>query len=160
MVCTGLLTVDGPDAVLVSSNPYQFDDPAGLGRRAHLDSGLLGVLTARAETPAETAARLRGGQPHNLAGLATPDDVVVYAAAPAPRRAGRRSRRTADSRAVSNQPSSTPGMDSPASSRRPACRAIAGVGRHPAGGLNLGEPLPLTAHARRKPLPVRSPAKP
>ncbi|WP_330337027.1 diacylglycerol/lipid kinase family protein [Streptomyces sp. NBC_00557] len=84
VVRTGLLTVDGPDAVLVSSNPYQFDDPAGLGRRAHLDSGLLGVLTARAETPAETAARLRGGQPHNLAGLATPDDVVVYAAAPAP----------------------------------------------------------------------------
>ncbi|MEU6087143.1 hypothetical protein ABZ865_10090 [Streptomyces sp. NPDC047085] len=58
------------------------DDPAGLGRRAHLDSGLLGVLTARAETPAETAARLRSGQPHGLTCLAMPD-VVVYAAAPA-----------------------------------------------------------------------------
>ncbi|MFI1169687.1 diacylglycerol/lipid kinase family protein [Streptomyces sp. NPDC020801] len=74
-VRAGLLTVDRPDAVLVSNNPYQFDDPAGLGRRAQLDSGLLGVLAARAET----AARLRSGQPHGLTHLATPDDVVVHA---------------------------------------------------------------------------------
>ncbi|MGW0994346.1 diacylglycerol/lipid kinase family protein [Streptomyces sp. NPDC002523] len=83
VVRTGLLTVDGPDAVLVSNNPYQVDDPAGPGRRAHLDSGLLGVLAVRAETPAETATRLRSGQPHGLTRLATPDDVVVYADVPA-----------------------------------------------------------------------------
>ncbi|MFE9497705.1 diacylglycerol/lipid kinase family protein [Streptomyces collinus] len=83
MVHAGPLTVHGPDAVLVSNNPYQVDDFAGLGRRAHLDSGLLGVLAARAETPAETAARLRSGQPHGLTRLATPDDVVVYADVPA-----------------------------------------------------------------------------
>ncbi|WP_329819401.1 diacylglycerol/lipid kinase family protein [Streptomyces sp. JV185] len=82
VVHAGPLTVDGPDAVLVSNNPYQVDDPAGLGRRAHLDSGLLGVLAARAETPAETAARLRSGQPHGLTRLATPDDVVVHADGP------------------------------------------------------------------------------
>ncbi|MFB0614830.1 diacylglycerol kinase family protein [Streptomyces sp. AGS-58] len=82
VVRAGPLTVEGPDAVLVSNNPYQVDDPAGLGRRAHLDSGLLGVLAARAETPAETAARLRSGQPHGLTRLATPDDVVVYADVP------------------------------------------------------------------------------
>lgn len=51
VVRAGLLTVDRPDAVLVSNNPYQIDDPAGLDRRAQLDSGLLGVLAARAETP-------------------------------------------------------------------------------------------------------------
>ncbi|MFF4291694.1 diacylglycerol/lipid kinase family protein [Streptomyces sp. NPDC001601] len=83
VVRTGLLTVDGPDAVLVSNNPYQVDDPAGPGRRAHLDSGLLGVLAVRAETPAETATRLRSGQPHPLTRLATPDDVVVHADVPA-----------------------------------------------------------------------------
>ncbi|MFB6962921.1 diacylglycerol/lipid kinase family protein [Streptomyces sp. NPDC056309] len=83
VVRAGLLTVEGPDAVLVSNNPYQVDDPAGLGRRAQLDSGLLGVLAARAETPAETAARLRSGQTHGLARLATPDDVVVHADVPA-----------------------------------------------------------------------------
>ncbi|WP_333772451.1 diacylglycerol/lipid kinase family protein [Streptomyces sp. IBSBF 3136] len=77
-----LLTVDGPDAVLVSNNPYQVDDPAGLGRRAHLDSGLLGLLAATAETPAETARRLRSGQPNRLTRLATPDDVIVDADVP------------------------------------------------------------------------------
>ncbi|ANP50014.1 diacylglycerol kinase family enzyme [Streptomyces griseochromogenes] len=82
VVRTGLLTVGGPDAVLVSNDPYQVDDPAGPGRRAHLDSGLLRVLAVRAETPAETATRLRSGQPHGLTRLATPD-VVVYAAVPA-----------------------------------------------------------------------------
>ncbi|MFR9788131.1 diacylglycerol/lipid kinase family protein [Streptomyces sp. MB22_4] len=82
VVRAGPLTVDGPDAVLVSNNPYQVDDPAGLGRRARLDSGLLGVLAARAETPAETAVRLRSGQPHGLTRLATPDVVVVCADVP------------------------------------------------------------------------------
>ncbi|MFF9404685.1 diacylglycerol/lipid kinase family protein [Streptomyces anandii] len=82
VVRAGPLTVDGPDAVLVSNNPYQVDDPVGLGRRAHLDSGLLGVLAARAETPAETAMKLLSGQPRGVTRLATPDDVVVYADAP------------------------------------------------------------------------------
>ncbi|MEU4040290.1 diacylglycerol/lipid kinase family protein [Streptomyces collinus] len=82
VVDAGLLTVSRPDAVLVSNNPYQLDDPAGLGRRAQLDSGLLGILAARAETPAETAARLRSGQIHGLTRLATPDDVVIHADTP------------------------------------------------------------------------------
>ncbi|WP_308403758.1 diacylglycerol/lipid kinase family protein [Streptomyces rhizoryzae] len=82
VVRTGPLTVDRPDAVLVSNNPYQADDPAGLGKRARLDSGLLGVLAARAETPAETGARLRSGQPHGLTHLATRDDVTVHADVP------------------------------------------------------------------------------
>ncbi|MFE4993049.1 diacylglycerol/lipid kinase family protein [Streptomyces mirabilis] len=86
VVRAGLLTVDRPDAVLVSNNPYRVDDPAGLARRAQLDSGLLGVLAARAETPAETAARLRGGQTHGLTqgltNLATSEEVVVDADVP------------------------------------------------------------------------------
>ncbi len=82
VVRAGLLTVERPDAVLVSNNPYQVDDPAGVGKRARLDSGLLGVLAARAETPAETAARRRSGQMHGLTRLATPDDVVIHADAP------------------------------------------------------------------------------
>lgn len=82
VVHAGLLTVDLPDAVLVSNNPYRVDDPAGLGRRAQLDSGLLGVLAARAETPADTAARLRDGKTHGLTSLATADEVVVEAGVP------------------------------------------------------------------------------
>ncbi|MEU9277160.1 diacylglycerol kinase family protein [Streptomyces sp. NPDC048342] len=83
VVRAGTLTVHGPDAVLVSNNPYPLDDPVVLGRRAHLDSGLLGVLAARAETPAETVTRLRSGRPDGLTRLATSDDVVVYADVPA-----------------------------------------------------------------------------
>ncbi|MFD3609171.1 diacylglycerol/lipid kinase family protein [Streptomyces atroolivaceus] len=82
VVRAGPLTVDRPDAVLVSNNPYLVDDPVGLGRRAQLDSGLLGVLAARAETPAETAARLRGAQTHGLTNLATSEEVVVDADVP------------------------------------------------------------------------------
>ncbi|SFO19541.1 hypothetical protein [Actinomadura madurae] len=33
------VVVDGPQAVLVSNNPYQGGDPAGFGRRERLDSG-------------------------------------------------------------------------------------------------------------------------
>ncbi|GIF20223.1 diacylglycerol kinase family enzyme [Actinoplanes tereljensis] len=39
--------VDGPQAVLVSNNPYGTDDVAGLGRRHGLDGGVLGVLAVR-----------------------------------------------------------------------------------------------------------------
>lgn len=66
----------------MSNNPYRVDDPAGLGRRAQLDSGLLGLLAARAETPAEAAARLRGAQTHGLTNLATSEEVVVDADVP------------------------------------------------------------------------------
>ena len=38
------VTVEGPQAVLVSNNVYGTDDIAGLGRRARLDRGTLGML--------------------------------------------------------------------------------------------------------------------
>src|SRR5512132_3868429 len=40
----GNVTVEGPQAVLVSNNVYGTDDIAGLGRRARLDRGTLGML--------------------------------------------------------------------------------------------------------------------
>ncbi|GIM91182.1 diacylglycerol/lipid kinase family protein [Paractinoplanes toevensis] len=39
--------VAGPQAILVSNNPYGTDDVAGLGRRHGLDGGVLGVLAVR-----------------------------------------------------------------------------------------------------------------
>lgn len=39
VVRAGSLSVDRPDAVLVSNNHHQVDDPAGLHRHAHPDSG-------------------------------------------------------------------------------------------------------------------------
>jgi len=57
------LAVMGPQAVLVSNNPYGLDDVAGLGRRYHLDSGELGVLAVHVRGTADAASLLFGGRP-------------------------------------------------------------------------------------------------
>jgi len=45
----GDLVIDAPQALLVSNNPYEAADPAGLGRRARLDRGVLGVISIRVD---------------------------------------------------------------------------------------------------------------
>nr|WP_306339305.1 hypothetical protein [Streptomyces sp. AS13] len=54
------VTVEQPQAVLVSNNPYRTDDPAGLGHREQLDSGVLGVLGVKVDSAAQAAGVLRG----------------------------------------------------------------------------------------------------
>src|SRR5829696_7583458 len=44
------LVIDGPQALLVSNNPYEAGDLAGMGRRARLDRGVLGVVAVRVTT--------------------------------------------------------------------------------------------------------------
>ncbi len=39
-----LVIITGPQALLVSNDPYELGDIAGLGRRARLDAGTLGVV--------------------------------------------------------------------------------------------------------------------
>ncbi|WP_392897406.1 diacylglycerol/lipid kinase family protein [Streptomyces sp. LN699] len=81
-VRAGSLTVEGPQAVLVSNNPYARGDSAGLGRRQRLDSGELGVLCVGVGNAAEaTELLLRGGQGRGLT-AATAREVVVEADAP------------------------------------------------------------------------------
>ncbi|MER6997142.1 diacylglycerol kinase family protein [Streptomyces sp. NPDC000410] len=81
-VSAGPLTVDGPQAVLVSNNPYQRGDSAGLGRRERLDSGELGVLSVDVTSAAEAAQLLLyGGQGRGLTEV-TAREVVVDADAP------------------------------------------------------------------------------
>ncbi|MEU4691505.1 diacylglycerol kinase family protein [Actinoplanes sp. NPDC023714] len=53
-------TVTGPQAVLVSNNPYAADDIAGLGRRYRLDGGVLGVLAVTVRGAADAAALISG----------------------------------------------------------------------------------------------------
>jgi diacylglycerol kinase family enzyme len=55
----GQVVLDGPQAVLVSNNPYETDDIAGLGRRARLDTGQLGVVGVHVQGAAQAAALLR-----------------------------------------------------------------------------------------------------
>jgi diacylglycerol kinase family enzyme len=54
------LEIVAPQAVLVSNNPYGTGDPAGLGRRARLDLGTLGVFGLRVGSALQAAGLLRG----------------------------------------------------------------------------------------------------
>ncbi|MFE3883154.1 diacylglycerol/lipid kinase family protein [Streptomyces lydicus] len=75
-VRTGTTALDGPQAVLVSNNPYRMGDPAGLGRRERLDSGLLGVLGVHVDNAAQAAWMLRGRRGPGLTSLTTTEVVI------------------------------------------------------------------------------------
>src|SRR6266516_1776357 len=77
----GKIVVDGPAAVLVSNNPYGTGDISGLGRRARLDAGVLGVVGIHVDSAAEAARLLRRNHPRGLTVLAT-HEIVVDADAP------------------------------------------------------------------------------
>jgi len=59
-VRVGQTVLTGPQAVLVSNNPYSSDDIAGLGRRPRLDLGVLGVLAVRVRGAVDAALLVRG----------------------------------------------------------------------------------------------------
>jgi diacylglycerol kinase family enzyme len=58
----GRVIPDGPQAVLVSNNSYETGDIAGLGRRARLDQGVLGVIGVKVDNAAQAVALLRRAQ--------------------------------------------------------------------------------------------------
>ena len=72
------VTVQGPQALLVSNNPYNTGDVAGLGRRPRIDGGVLGVIGVRAANAAQAAQMLRGRKAAGLT-LIVADEVVVEA---------------------------------------------------------------------------------
>jgi diacylglycerol kinase family enzyme len=74
----GDTTITGPQAVLVSNNPYQGGDIAGLSRRARLDAGTLGVVAVTVNSAAAAVDLLRRGRGHGVTVL-TAEDVVVDA---------------------------------------------------------------------------------
>ncbi|AZQ34474.1 diacylglycerol kinase [Streptomyces cyaneochromogenes] len=80
-VHAGDVVVDAPQGVLISNNPYQLGDAAGLGRRPRLDSGVLGVLGIKVDNAAQAAGLLRGQQARGLT-LLTETEVVVGSDAP------------------------------------------------------------------------------
>lgn len=75
-VRAGTTALDGPQAVLVSNNPYRMGDPAGLGRRERLDSGLLGVLGVHVDNAAQAAWMLRGRRSPGLTSFTAPEVVI------------------------------------------------------------------------------------
>ncbi|WP_058043536.1 diacylglycerol/lipid kinase family protein [Streptomyces roseifaciens] len=77
----GAVTVDGPQAVLVSNNPYRVGDRAGLGRRDRLDGGVLGLVSVKVDSAVQAADLLRGRRAPGLVAL-TSGEIVVDADRP------------------------------------------------------------------------------
>ena len=63
--------IEAPQALLVSNNPYGTGDIAGLGRRARLDRGTLGVVGVTVASARQAAGLLRGRHATGLSVLAT-----------------------------------------------------------------------------------------
>ncbi|MCI3245160.1 diacylglycerol/lipid kinase family protein [Streptomyces spinosisporus] len=70
-----------PQALLVSNNPYGTGDIAGLGRRARLDTAVLGAVGVNVTNAAQAAGLLRGTRATGLT-RATATEVVVDADRP------------------------------------------------------------------------------
>jgi diacylglycerol kinase family enzyme len=78
----GKVILDGPQAVLVSNNPYESGDIAGLGRRARLDQGQLGILGIKIENAAQAAGLLRAAQRSRELTALTAREVIIDADQP------------------------------------------------------------------------------
>ena len=73
--------IEAPQALLVSNNPYGTGDVAGLGRRARLDRGTLGVVGVTVSNARQAAGLLRGSHAAGLSVLTT-KQVEISADAP------------------------------------------------------------------------------
>jgi diacylglycerol kinase family enzyme len=78
----GRVILDGPQAVLVSNNPYEAGDIAGLGRRARLDQGLLGVIGVKVENAVQAAVLLRKTQRSQHLTVLAAREVIIDADQP------------------------------------------------------------------------------
>lgn len=70
--------IEAPQALLVSNNPYEMTDVVGLGRRARLDEGKLGVVAIRVDSAPQAIGLLRRGHGRGLTVL-TADQIAVDA---------------------------------------------------------------------------------
>src|SRR4051812_21012700 len=70
------VVVDGPQALLVSNDPYDVSDLAGMGRRPRLDRGVLGVIALEVETARQAVGLLHGAHQRGLL-RARSQEVVV-----------------------------------------------------------------------------------
>jgi diacylglycerol kinase family enzyme len=72
----GNITITGPQALLVSNDPYEGGDIAGLSRRARLDAGTLGVVAVTVDSARQAVELLRRGRGHGVTVLTAPEVVV------------------------------------------------------------------------------------
>jgi diacylglycerol kinase family enzyme len=76
----GAADITGPQALLVSNNPYGSGDIAGLNRRARLDTGTLGVVAITVGSAAQAIGLIRRGRGRGVTTL-TAGQVTVDAPA-------------------------------------------------------------------------------
>jgi diacylglycerol kinase family enzyme len=79
---TGGHRLSGLQAVLISNNPYGEGTLRGLGRRARLDQGSLGVIAAQVGTTAQAVGLLRRPEYRSVTSLDGDGDVVIDADTP------------------------------------------------------------------------------
>jgi diacylglycerol kinase family enzyme len=75
-VQVGDVRIDGPQAVLISNDPYGSTDLAGLGRRARLDRGVLGIVAISVGNARQAVGLLRRRHQHGLQRFAVSEVVV------------------------------------------------------------------------------------
>ena len=73
--------IDGPQALLVSNNPYGTGDIAGLSRRVRMDRGILGVVAVTVSSAAQAIGLLRGRHATGLTVL-TAEKIEITADTP------------------------------------------------------------------------------
>jgi diacylglycerol kinase family enzyme len=74
-------SITAPQALLISNDPYETGDIAGLGRRARLDAGTLGIVAVTVSSARQAVQLLRRGHGQGLAVL-TGGEIVVDADVP------------------------------------------------------------------------------
>jgi diacylglycerol kinase family enzyme len=77
----GGMEITAPQALLVANNPYGTGDIAGLGRRARLDRGVLGVVGVKVQSARQAVSLLRGERAPGLSVL-TAETVEITADTP------------------------------------------------------------------------------
>jgi diacylglycerol kinase family enzyme len=78
----GRVILEGPQAVLVSNNPYEAGDIAGLDRRARLDQGVLGVIGVKVDNAAQAAALLNPAARSRELTALTAHEVIIDSSEP------------------------------------------------------------------------------
>src|SRR3954471_130136 len=96
--------VDAPQALLVSNNPYEAADLAGMGRRSRLDRGVLGVIAVRVDTARQAVGLLQGAHPRGVRRAGGGGGAVRRGAAPGRRPGGGGGDRRRDGAAVRPRP--------------------------------------------------------
>ena len=147
--------IEGPQALLISNDPYEMSDVAGLGRRARLDAGTLGVVAIRVDSARQAIGLLRRGHGQGLTMLTAGEVTVDADDPPDPGRHRRRDGHAARAGPLRHPAAGAPRRRPQGTSRR--SRSQGGPAMAAAAAARV---LPRPAGGRARPRPARQGAKP